>query len=109
MQVRGYLTSPAPPSREDGEAPGRQQIADDLYRALRGQDNLIFANARAEVELSRSGCATSASGGSPERVLPHHGSLSRELREDVEAGLKKDAPATSSVPGRWRWGSISER
>ena len=37
--------------RPDDEALDQQQITADLFRVLRGQDNLAFANSRADVEL----------------------------------------------------------
>ena len=109
MQIRGYLNNPPQPSREDDEDPGRQQIAADLYQALRGQHNLVFANARSEVELLaarlRDLCETA---GVPNEFFPHHGNLSKDLREDVEAALKGHGhPQPPSLPRPWRWASIS--
>lgn len=53
MQLRGYITSGGGVS--DGEdptevEPDKLAIADHLFRNLRGQDNLVFANSRANVE-----------------------------------------------------------
>ena len=98
MQIRGYLNSPPQPGREDDEGADRQQIAADLYQALRGQDNLVFANARSEVELLaarlRDLCEAA---GVPNEFFPHHGNLSKELREDVEAALKDRGRPTTAV------------
>lgn len=104
IQVRGYLelAPPASPQAtraakagpEDGET---GSIARHLFDHLRGDHNLIFANSRAGVEqlTDRLGqiCET-------ERVAnpfwPHHGNLSKELREDAEAALKeRSRPATA--------------
>ena len=56
----------------------------------------MFANARSEVELLaarlRDLCETA---GVPNEFFPHHGNLSKDLREDVEAALKGHAPATA--------------
>jgi ATP-dependent Lhr-like helicase len=98
VQIRGYLKTPPPAGQENDEEPARQQIAADLYEALRGQDNLIFANARTEVELLaarlRDLCHAA---GVPNEFLPHHGNLSKDLREDVEAALKDHGRPTTAV------------
>ena len=58
----------------------------------------MFANARAEVELLaarlRDLCETA---GVPNEFFPHHGNLSKELREDVEAALKDHGRPTTAV------------
>jgi ATP-dependent Lhr-like helicase len=97
VQVRGYLDSPPPAAGEDSEQSPLQLIAADLYKVLRGHDNLVFPNARGTVELLaarlRELCEAS---GVPNEFLPHHGNLSRELREDAEAALKDQSrPATA--------------
>ncbi len=98
VQVRGYLSSPAQASHEDDEEPDDQQVAVDLYRALRGNDNLVFANARSRVELLAARLRDmSEAAGVPNEFLPHHGSLSKELREDVEAALKDSGRPTTAV------------
>lgn len=97
VQVRGYLTAPRNNNQHDEEA-DQQQIAADLFRVLRGQDNLVFANSRAATELYaarlREMCEAA---GAPNEFFPHHGSLSRELREDVEAALKDRGRPTTAV------------
>jgi ATP-dependent helicase Lhr and Lhr-like helicase len=98
VQVRGYLTMPPKHTHDDDEALDQQQIAADLFRVLRGQDNLVFANSRATVELYaarlRDMCEAA---GFPNEFFPHHGNLSRELREDVEAALKDHGQPTTAV------------
>ena len=50
------------------------------------------------LNYSRPGCATlSETAGAPNEFLPHHGSLSKELREDVEAALKDSGRPTTAV------------
>lgn len=73
-------------------------IADYLYRNLRGSNNLIFPNSRSKVEYYadqlRRRCER-------EHVLnefwAHHGSLSRDLREESEAALKGGVTAATAV------------
>ncbi|KUP98356.1 DEAD/DEAH box helicase [Thermobifida cellulosilytica] len=98
LAVRGYLDRQAP--GDDGGGPGRpaaESIADDLWAALRGGHNLVFANTRAAVEEYTDRLARrSRRHGLPDEFLPHHGSLSKELREEAEARLKDGTrPATA--------------
>ncbi|MCP4217694.1 MAG: hypothetical protein GY765_23830 [bacterium] len=74
------------------------QIAGHLFKVLRGNDNLVFANSRANVEtytdrLSR----LSESRNCPNEFFPHHGSLSRAIRTSVEKRLKEGKLPTSAV------------
>lgn len=83
VQVRGYRADSAD---EDHE---QTAIARHLFRVLRGTDNLVFANARSEVErLADVLRRLSEHEQVPNEFLPHHGSLSKALREEVEAALK---------------------
>jgi superfamily II DNA/RNA helicase len=104
MQVRGYrATAPALSRAEQrtAEKAGHEvqleevtsgdkiTISEHLFTTLRGRDNLIFANARTAVEeyadlLRR----MSEKQHVPNEFFPHHGNLSKELREDVERLLK---------------------
>lgn len=104
LQVRGYKeTAPrlTPKDIERAEAEGRavttedivtgdvRDVADHIFRTLRGSDNLIFANSRARVEQMADILAgLSEQARVPNEFLPHHGSLARDLREDAEAVLK---------------------
>ncbi|MFI6483717.1 DEAD/DEAH box helicase [Nonomuraea sp. NPDC050663] len=112
LQIRGYVqTAPVidPRAREACEANGhevseddistgdRLEIADHLFTTLRGSHNLVFANTRAAVEdytdlLSRR-CERA---NVPGEFVPHHGNLSKDIREHTEARLKdRTRPATA--------------
>ncbi|MEW2354076.1 DEAD/DEAH box helicase [Spirillospora sp. NPDC029432] len=98
LQVRGYLNADPRHTKdgaEDGDDPehtigiGRIAIADHLFRALRGSNNLVFANSRANVEeLTDMLVSRCRRAGVPNEFVPHHGNLSKEIREDTEARLK---------------------
>ncbi len=113
LQVRGYLKSPPPhkgdASPENVESQtaeseatdglgvcGKDEIARHIFEQLRGRYNLVFANRRRDVEeyadrLRR----LSEAGRVPNEFWPHHGSLSRPIREDAEEALKDASrPAT---------------
>jgi ATP-dependent helicase Lhr and Lhr-like helicase len=103
VQLKGYLVSearllqqhpePAPEPTTVGpveEDIGTERaIATHLFDRLYGTENLVFCNRRQEVELYadrlRRMCEDARR---PNTFLPHHGSLSRELREDAERLLK---------------------
>ena len=110
LQLRGYGRAPEPeapggngparrPSSErDGTRHGaRSEISGHIFRHLRGQDNLVFTNARNDVEVYADLLARrSEAARVPNEFWPHHGNLSRELREAVEAQLKDPSgPATA--------------
>lgn len=74
------------------------QICADLYRFCRGGSHLIFANSRARTELIATElsdwCERSVV---PNEFFPHHGSLSKELRESLEQRLQKESLPTTAV------------
>jgi len=112
VQIRGYRHLPprlTPKQAEEREEAGQEISLEDLidgdtvaishhlFDKLRGGHHLIFANTRRDVELYadllRRRCEIL---GIPPEFWPHHGSLSRELREDAEAAIKDRArPATA--------------
>ncbi|RMO86666.1 ATP-dependent helicase [Pseudomonas syringae pv. philadelphi] len=111
VQVRGYTmlplkklvadkqTSITKDGDEEEDASGtKHAIAAHLYKVLRGSNNLIFPNSRDKVEWYadrlRRLCEND---GLPNEFLPHHGSLSRDLREDTERALKAGTPPASAV------------
>jgi len=82
---------------EDVVSQGKLAISEDLYRTLRGSHNLVFPNSRAKVEeyadLLRRACESASV---PNEFWPHHGSLSKQIREETEQALKdKGRPATA--------------
>jgi ATP-dependent helicase Lhr and Lhr-like helicase len=104
LQIRGYRESDPQLSAKQAAAAAREghevsleqvvdghdvEIADDLWRLLRGGRHITFCNARRQVELY---CdllrARSEKLRVPHEFWPHHGSLSKQLREDAEAALK---------------------
>jgi ATP-dependent Lhr-like helicase len=73
-------------------------IGAHLFEVLRGKDNLIFANSRRNVEIYgdhlRLVCEQARV---PNEFWPHHGSLSKELREHAETVLKDPSTPASVV------------
>jgi ATP-dependent Lhr-like helicase len=111
LQIRGYRIGEEPPiipveneSKPNPDAELIETYGDKfvvgvhLYKTLRGTNNLIFANSRNNTEeyadLLRE---KSEQDGVPNEFFPHHGSLSKELREDIEQRLKNSTLPTTAV------------
>jgi ATP-dependent Lhr-like helicase len=105
LQVRGYRKVEPVLEKELNLASGEVSdeavdsqdeidIAAHLFRVLRGDTNLIFINSRAEVESYTDRLRRlSEQERVPNEFLPHHGSLSKDIREEAEQALKSDKPA----------------
>jgi ATP-dependent helicase Lhr and Lhr-like helicase len=97
LQIRGYRkTAPdmfADDINQDPEAEHSRNeidIAKHLFKVLRGDKNLIFINRRQEVEQYADWLGRLCEDHRvPNEFLPHHGSLSKDLREAAEEALKE--------------------
>lgn len=105
LQVRGYqVKAPDTATERDGagvdalDDAAVPMIAAHLFEVLRNRDNLIFANSRRNVEIYgdhlRLMCEQARV---PNEFWPHHGSLSKELREHAENVLKDPTIPASVV------------
>ncbi|MCG8273847.1 DEAD/DEAH box helicase [Aquamicrobium sp. NLF2-7] len=100
LQVRAYSDPEGVEDADGLEAEERQValdlIADHMFSVLRGANNLVFAGSRKRVEALADRLRTRSENASvPNEFYPHHGSLSKELREELEDRLKKgDLPTT---------------
>jgi ATP-dependent helicase Lhr and Lhr-like helicase len=103
LQVRGYLVpderaSSAEPEEGPSESTGLDAVADHLFARLRGSNNLVFGGSRQRVEALadrlRRRCDRE---GVPNEFFPHHGNLSKDLREELELRLKDDTLPTTAV------------
>jgi ATP-dependent helicase Lhr and Lhr-like helicase len=104
LQIRGYRDVPNLPE-EPGNADAlrsvqgaQEAIAEHIFGTVRGSDNLVFANSRREVEEYTDALRRLAARHRlPDVFWPHHGSLSKAIREDAEDRLKKDEGAITVV------------
>jgi ATP-dependent Lhr-like helicase len=110
LQLRGYL-EPARPLRVAavaGDGPDQEKadpgalaetaIAHHLFDTLRGRRSLVFAGSRGRVETITAELAEmGAALGVPEEFLAHHGSLSREIREEAERRMRDTTRPASIV------------
>lgn len=98
--IKVYIEGKTEPDEErDEDDPTSPYVAisNDLYRALRGSNNLVFPNSRSNVEKYtdrlRRLCEQDKV---PNQFWAHHGSLSKTYREETEQALKSgDVPATA--------------
>lgn len=102
LQLRGYEEPPdhvpGPDELEvDGGDHALDEIADHAFGVLRGANNLFFGGSRRNVEaLSDRLRRRSEAATAPNEFFPHHGSLSKDLREELETRLKAgDLPTTA--------------
>jgi len=91
------LAEEATSPRDPGDPEDTVTITEHLFNTLRGRDNLVFANRRDTVEIYADRLKRmSEKQRVPNEFYPHHGSLSKELREDAERMLKStEVPATA--------------
>ncbi|MBB5546602.1 DEAD/DEAH box helicase [Paraburkholderia fungorum] len=87
-----------PVSAMETTGSGMLQIGRHIYGNLRGRNHLIFPNSRQKVEqytsLLRAMCERDCV---PAEFWPHHGNLSKELREETERALKQTVTPASAV------------
>lgn len=96
IQVPAHAIDPG----ELEEVPHSQSIPPemllDMFEFFQGQKNLIFANSKSIVEECADGLNTLCqSRGVREQFLVHHGSLSREIREETEQRMQGETPYTT--------------
>lgn len=97
ISVKGYYDRNTEP--EDAEATtGQRAIIDNIYDNMRGDNNLVFPNGRSKVELYanwlRRKCRADRI---PNEFWPHHGSMSKTLREETEMALKDTARPSTGI------------
>ncbi|GGN38071.1 MULTISPECIES: DEAD/DEAH box helicase [Marinomonas] len=97
VQVKGYL-EPVDIMTDDTCTSSEQQICKEIFRLCRGDSHLVFANSRSRTESIAAQlsdlCEQQVV---PNEFFPHHGSLAKELREDLEARLQKEAFPTTAI------------
>lgn len=85
----------------DGDAPQKialDYIADDIFGAAKGHNNLVFAGSRRRVEALTDRLRRRAEKmRMHNEFFAHHGSLSKELREPLEKRLKEGNLPTTGV------------
>lgn len=98
MVVKGYINPLETRPSDNSDRSAEDQICDELYCVCRGGSHLVFANSRKRTE----GIAAKLSDICEHRVVPneffpHHGSLSKDIRETLESRLQKDSLPTTAI------------
>lgn len=101
MVVKGYrdpLILEAPKPGDEVPCSAEDAICEELYRVCRGGSHLVFANSRKRTEsLAAKLSDLCEAQAVPNEFFPHHGSLSKEARETLEARLQKETLPTTAV------------
>ncbi len=93
VQIRGYRTGGIETVAADSS---KREVAKHLFSRLRGTPNLVFAGSRVNVEWYADALREmSERVNVPLDFFPHHASLSRAHRLDVERRLKDSRTATA--------------
>lgn len=96
IQIRGYLD--CKPDEAGDVLSADMQIASDLYGLLRGDSHLVFANSRARTEIFAATLSDMCKEDAvPNEFFPHHGSLAKELRQELESRLQQENKPTTAV------------
>ena len=83
---------------DDTHTSAEQQICQEIYRLCRGDSHLVFANSRKRTESIAAQLSDLCDQqGVKNEFLPHHGSLAKELRENLEARLQKESEPTTAI------------
>lgn len=98
--IHGYEKAPAklddPETLGDQDLDDAWDLADDIFRTMRGKTNLIFGNNKAVLEdlvdKLRTLCKEHRV---PEEFFIHHGSLDKSIREAAETRMQSDEPGTT--------------
>jgi ATP-dependent Lhr-like helicase len=95
--VKGFVD---PDKEPDGETvfTADEQIAKELFELCRGDSHLVFTNSRKRTEYFSSMLTEMCENQHvPNEFFPHHGSLSRELRETLESRLQDVHLPTTAI------------
>jgi ATP-dependent Lhr-like helicase len=96
LRVYGHRRRSPDTTAPDEESSDVVAISEQIFRGTRGSDHLVFANSRGAVETFTDGLARLAEQHRvPNEFFAHHGNLSKEEREHVEARLKGQMPTTA--------------
>lgn len=95
IQLRGYIEKANP---TDDESIASEEIISDLYTLLRGSSHLAFANSRSRTEYIAAKLGDWCDENTvPNEFFPHHGNLSKELRESLESRLQENRLPTTAI------------
>jgi len=96
-RIHGYISrkeSKPPeenPDSESAASSAEERMVDDIYNAFKGKTALIFGNSKAKLEFLADRVMRKAEESRmPHHFGIHHGSLSKEIREEIENDLRSE-------------------
>lgn len=97
LEVRGYI-EPLDRLKAKTLVSAEYRICQELFEICRGGSHLVFANSRQRTESIAAQLSDFCEQDVvPNEFFPHHGSLSKELRESLESRLQKESLPTTAV------------
>ncbi len=97
IQIRGYDFKNSVNESKDGISE-YDVISKDLFKLLRGDTNLVFSNSRSKTEyISTTLTQMSQENFVPNEFFPHHGSLDKKYRIQLESRLKEGKLPTTAI------------
>ncbi|EAQ67749.1 hypothetical ATP-dependent helicase [Marinomonas sp. MED121] len=96
VQVKGYVN----PANLEAESSNDAEytICQDLFKFCRGGNHLVFANSRSRTEnIAATLSDFCEEKFVPNEFFPHHGSLSKDLRESLEKRLQQEHYPTTAI------------
>lgn len=96
VQVKGYVNPANLKAESSNDA--EYTICQDLFKFCRGGNHLVFANSRSRTESITATLSDFCEEKIvPNEFFPHHGSLSKDLRESLEKRLQQDHYPTTAI------------
>jgi ATP-dependent Lhr-like helicase len=97
VQVKGYI-DPSNLIGSENLRNAEYQICEEIYQRCRGGNHLVFANSRNRTEMLAAQLTDFCEHDFvPNEFFPHHGSLAKELREELESRLQKENLPTTAI------------
>lgn len=97
VQVKGFV-EPDEVMENDSSTPAEHQMCREIYRRCRGDSHLVFAVSRQRTESIAVSLADFCEQDAvPNEFFPHHSSLAKNLREELEARMQHQTLPTTAV------------
>ncbi len=93
--VKGYVESENLDAETKLLSSAESEISEHLFKILRGSNNLVFPNSRVKVEFYADALRQKSEKFGDNEFFPHHGNLSKEIREETEFALKSKKAVTA--------------
>lgn len=96
VNVKGYYAPIKTTTKADDVLD--RELCNDLFELCRGGSHLVFASSRQRTETISARLSQLSEGASiPNEFFPHHGSLDKGLRKELETRLQSDSLPTTAI------------